>query len=106
MSSARPARFTALVGETTHALEVESLGDGRWRVSVDGRAQVVDSRETGQGTFSLLIEHETVELSVTSRGEEYQVVVGGRAHRLRLLDERAVRRRGHAALRKCAPRRR
>jgi biotin carboxyl carrier protein len=97
VSNARPARFTALVGETTHAVEVEALGDGRWRISVDGRAQVVDSRQTGQGSFSLLIEHEAVELSVTSRGDEFQVVVGGRAHRLRLLDERALRRRERGA---------
>jgi biotin carboxyl carrier protein len=97
VSSARPARFTALVGDATHALEVESLGAGRWRISVDGHAHVVDSRQTGQGTFSLLIEHAAVELSVTSRGDEFQVVVGGRAHRLRLLDERALRRRERAA---------
>jgi len=97
VSSARPARFTALVGETTHALEVEALGDGRWRITVDGREQLVDSRQAGQGTFSLLIDHQTVELSVSSHGDEYQVVVAGRAHRLRLLDERALRRRERGA---------
>jgi biotin carboxyl carrier protein len=93
VSSARPARFTALVGETSHALEILALGEGRWRITIDGRERVVDSRQTGQRTFSLLIDHEAVELSVTSRGEDFQVVVGGRAHRLRLLDERALRRR-------------
>jgi biotin carboxyl carrier protein len=97
VNSARPARFTALAGETTHALEIEPLGDGRWRIVIDGRERVVDSRQTGHGTFSLLIEHEAVELSVTSHGEEFQVVVDGRAHRLRLLDERALRRRGRTA---------
>ena len=95
--TSRRARFTALVGEATHALEVEPLEDGRWRVAIDGREQVVDSRQTGQGTFSLLIDHAATELSVTSRGDEYQVVIGGRAHRLRLLDERALRRERGAA---------
>jgi len=71
--------------------------DGRWRVTVDGREHVVDSRQTGEGTFSLLIEHVATEVGVTSRGEDYQVVVGGRAHRLRLLDERALRRRERGA---------
>jgi acetyl/propionyl-CoA carboxylase alpha subunit len=93
VASPPPARFTALVGETTHALEVESLGDDRWRIAIDGREHVVDSRQTGPGIFSLLIDHAAVELGVTSRGDEFQVVVGGRAHRLRLLDERALRRR-------------
>ena len=97
MTSARAARFTALVGESTHALEIEPVGDSRYRITVDGREQIVDSRQTGQGSFSLLIDNRTVELSITSHGDEFQVVVGGRAHRLRLLDERAVRRRGHAA---------
>jgi biotin carboxyl carrier protein len=95
--ASRPSRFTALVREETHALEVEPLADGRWRVAVDGREHVVDSRQTGRGTFSLLIDHAATELSVMSRGDEFQVVVGGRSHRLRLLDERALRRRERGA---------
>ncbi len=97
MTSPRTARFTALVGESEHQVAVERLEDGRWRVSVDGREHVVDSRQTSQGSFSLLIEHAAAEVGVTSRGEEFQVVVGGRTHRLRLLDERAMRRRQRSA---------
>jgi biotin carboxyl carrier protein len=93
VTDARPARFTAVVGDTEHAIEVLALGDDRWRVTVDGRERVVDSRQTGQGSFSLLIEHAATEVSVSSRGDEFQVVVGGVSHRLRLLDERALRRR-------------
>lgn len=93
----RPVRFTALVGDARHALEVQPLADGRWRVSVDGREHLVDSRLTGRSTFSLLIEHAATEVSVTSHGADFQVVVGGRTHRLRLLDERALRRRDRAA---------
>ena len=97
MSSGRRSRFTALVGDAEHELAVEPLEDGRYRVTVDGREHVVDSRKTGEGTFSLLIEHAAAEVSVTSRGDDFQVVVGGRAHRLRLLDERAMRRRKASA---------
>ena len=93
MSSGRTARFTALVGEATHALEVEPLEDGRFRVSIDGRERIVDSRRTGAATFSLLIEHATADVSVQSRGEEFTVSVQGRTHRLRLLDERKLRHR-------------
>jgi len=45
-------------------------------------------------SLSLLIQHATAEVSVTSRGEDFAVSVGGRTHRLRLLDERAQRRAG------------
>jgi biotin carboxyl carrier protein len=93
----RPSRFTALVGDAQHQVAVEALGDGRWRVSIDDREHVVDSRQTSPGSFSLLIEHAAAEVSVASRGEEFQVVVGGRTHRLRLLDERAMRRRERSA---------
>jgi len=98
VSSGRPARYTALVGEATHALEVEPLGDGRYRIAIDGRVRIVDGRETGAGTFSLLIDHAAAEVSVTSHGDEFRVAVGGRTHRLRLLDERALRRRKSAAV--------
>jgi len=93
VTDARPARFTAVVGESEHAIEVLALGEGRWRFTIDGREQIVDSRETGTGTFSLLIEHAATDVSVSGRGDEFQVVVGGLSHRLRLLDERALRRR-------------
>jgi biotin carboxyl carrier protein len=96
-ATGRPVRFAAQEGETRHAIEVQALADGRYRVTVDGRAHVVDSRPTSPGTLSLLIEHAAAEVSVSSRGDEFQVVVGGRVHRLRLLDERAVRRERPAA---------
>jgi biotin carboxyl carrier protein len=95
-SSPRPTRYTAVVGDDSHAVEVVALGEGRYCISIDGRERVVDSRETATGTFSLLIDHATAEVTVTSRGDEFQVAVGGRTHRLRLLDERA-RRRAQAA---------
>jgi biotin carboxyl carrier protein len=97
VTNPRPARFTAVVGEAQHAIELQPLDDGRWRVTIDGRERVIDSRQTAAGTFSLLIEHAATEVSVSSRGDEFQVVVGGLAHRLRLLDERALRRRERAA---------
>ena len=90
----RTTRFTALVGEASRSLEIEPLGEGRFRVVVDGTERVVDSRQTAPGTFSLLIDHATAEVSVTSRGDEFAVALDGRTHKLRLLDERALRRHG------------
>ena len=90
--TSRPTRFAALVGDETRAVEVEALEDGRWRIAIDGREHLVDCRQTGAATFSLLIGHATAEVSVARRGDEFAVAVEGRTHRLRLLDERAQRR--------------
>jgi biotin carboxyl carrier protein len=95
-SGGRPARFTALVGEESRTVEVTALDDGRFQVTIDGTPHVVDSRRTGPASFSLLIENATHEVSVVSRGDSYAVGLDGRTHRLRLLDERAVRARAHA----------
>lgn len=95
-SPGRPARFTAVAGDATRAVEITELGDGRWEVRVDGRTRVVDSRQAGAATFSLLIEHRSTEASVLARGEDYAVEIGGRLHRLKLLDERAMRRGARA----------
>jgi len=84
------------VGEATHAVEIAPLGGGRFRISIDGRAREVDSRPTSTGTFSLLIDNATAEVSVVARGDEFAVAVDGRTHRLRLLDERALRQRARA----------
>ena len=89
---ARQQRFTAYVGETTQEVSVEALDDGRWKFVIDGRERVVDSRQTGAGTFSLLIDNASAEVSVVTKGEEFAVTVDGRTHRLRLLDERRARR--------------
>jgi biotin carboxyl carrier protein len=97
VASARVARFTAFVGDDPHELTAEALDDGRWRFVVDGREHLVDSRQTGAGTFSLLIDHATAEVSVVARGEDYAVTIDGRTHRLRLLDERRARRRAAGA---------
>jgi biotin carboxyl carrier protein len=95
-SRGRPVRFTAVAGDVTHAIEVVELDEGRYEVSIDGRTRVVDSRMAGATTYSLLIEHASTDVSVLARGEEYAVETGGRLHRLRLLDERAVRRQARA----------
>jgi len=96
--ASRPIRFTALLGEATRTVEVLGLGEGRFQVTIDGQTRLVDSRPTGAASFSLLIENAAAEVSVVARGDTYAVAVGGRTHRIRLLDERARRahRRGAA----------
>jgi biotin carboxyl carrier protein len=94
----RAARFTALVGDATRTVEVVAMDDGRWRITIDGQAHEVDARPTSHASYSLLTEHAAAEVSVLARGDSYAVQVGGRVHRIRLLDERAMRLHGRSAL--------
>ncbi len=87
----RRARFVALVGEARRTIEVVPLGDGRYEVTIDGAARVVDAHPTGPASLSLLIDHVVTEAGLVARGDTWAVVLGGRAHRLRLLDERTLR---------------
>ncbi len=87
----RRARFVAVVGEARRTIEVVPLGDGRYEVTVDGAARVVDAHPTGPASLSLLIDHVVTEAGLVARGDTWAVVLGGRAHRLRLLDERTLR---------------
>jgi biotin carboxyl carrier protein len=96
-SAARPSRFTALVGEQEHQVELLELGEGRYQVTVDDRTHVVDSQQMGPLTFSLLIDHAASEVNVLLAGDRVAVEIGGRTHRLRLFDERASRRRAQGA---------
>src|SRR5439155_1685668 len=51
----------------------------------------VDGRRTGAAGFSLLIDHALTDVSVVMRGDTYLVDVGGRVHRVQLLDARRAR---------------
>jgi len=89
--SSRPSGFTPVVGDATRAVEVVALGEGRYQVSVDGTVSTVDGRRTGAAGFSLLIDHALTDVSVVMRGDTYLVDVGGRVHRVQLLDARRAR---------------
>lgn len=97
-SMGRTARFTAVVGEAMRQVEVTTLGDGRFQVTVDGSARVVDARAIGTHGWSLLLDGVVREVSALGKGDAWAVQVGGRTHRLKLLDERALRARARGAL--------
>jgi biotin carboxyl carrier protein len=95
-SRGRTARFTAVVGDATRAIEVTALDDGRFEVIVDDRTRVVDARPTGAASWSLVIDHVVTDVSVVARGDAHAVEIGGRTHRFQLLDERRMRSGGLA----------
>ena len=94
----RTARFTAVVGDASREVVVTAWGDGRFDVAIDGTARMVDARPIGSHGWSLVVDGVVREVSVLGRGDAWVVQVGGRTHRLKLLDERAMRSRAKGAL--------
>jgi biotin carboxyl carrier protein len=92
----RPYTFQAVVGDATRSVVVVPREGSRYDVTIDGETHTVDARPTGSGSFSLLLQHGHHEVHVASKGDAWTVLLGGRTHRLQLLDERA-RRSGRAA---------
>jgi biotin carboxyl carrier protein len=86
------------VGEATRQVTVTALADGRFEVSLDGVARLVEGRPIGTHGWSLLLDGAVREVSVLGKGDAWAVQVGGRTHRLKLLDERALRQRARGAL--------
>jgi len=87
-------KLTAQVGDESLPVQVTELDDGRYEVLVGDRTHVVDSRMLGPATYSLIIQHRSHEVSVLAKGDDYAVEIGGRTHKLRLLDARARRKKG------------
>jgi biotin carboxyl carrier protein len=83
-----------VVGDAQRLIEVLPLENGRFHVTVDGVGRSIDSRFTGPVSLSLLIDGAVAEVNVLARGSDQAVEIGGRTHRFKLLDERALRARG------------
>lgn len=83
-------------GDTEKNVRVERVGEGRYRVDIDGKSHEVDARHIAAGTMSLLIDDASydVELEVAGDNESkgaYNVLVRGQVMALEVLDERQVR---------------
>jgi biotin carboxyl carrier protein len=94
--------FAATLGERLHQLTVEPLDDGKWRVTIDGRARVLDARRVESGTWSLvpdgggraqlvdLVAGAAGELTASVRGHSFAIKLGDARQ---ALSERAAPRR-------------
>ena len=83
--------FVAKLGEQTYAVEIEEIGTGLYRVSVDGNEFLVDGKKTGRTNYSLIVDNRSFEIEVDNADDEYQVLVDGRNYHVNLVDERRVR---------------
>src|SRR6266568_4962717 len=83
--------FVAKLGEQTYTVEIEEIGKGLYRVSVDGNEFLVDGKKTGRTNYSLIVDNRSFEIEVDNAEDEYRVLVDGRTYRIQLVDERRMR---------------
>jgi acetyl/propionyl-CoA carboxylase alpha subunit len=96
VAEGRPYTFQAVVGDATRTVVVVPQDGGRYAVTIDGETRLVDARATGRASWSLLLDGSHHEVHLGTKGDAWTVLLGGRTHRLQLLDERA-RRGGRSA---------
>jgi biotin carboxyl carrier protein len=82
--------FIATLGERNYTVEIEEVGKGVYRVSVDGHQFFVDGKKTGRTNYSLIVDNRSFEVEVDSTKDEYRVLVDGRNYHVRLTDERRM----------------
>ena len=81
----------ATVGDNEHAVTAEITEDGRWRVVIDGREQLVDAREVRPGTWSLLIDGESLLVDLDERKLGTVALAGAYETPIKLEDARRKR---------------
>src|SRR5262245_47107234 len=83
--------FVAKLGEQTYTVEIDEIGKGLYRVSVDDNEFLVDGKKTGRTNYSLIVDNRSFEIEVDNAEDEYRVLVDGRNYHVNLVDERRVR---------------
>jgi biotin carboxyl carrier protein len=94
---AAPRTFVAELVDRTVPVEIEELGQSRYRVKLDGATETVEGRLVGPNRLSLLIGGRNYLVSVARASDDYDVLVANQRYRFRLLDEAKARRTVAAA---------
>jgi biotin carboxyl carrier protein len=94
-----PKRYvTRLKGaKDTVPVDIEDLGDGRFRLTLGGSTHTVDARVLEHGAVSLLVDARSWDVELDESGDEVQVLVDSEVVTVDVADERAVSLRVGAA---------
>jgi biotin carboxyl carrier protein len=79
------------------SVDVESLAEGRFAVTVNGRRREVDALAMSHGAVGLLIDGESFSVELEDRGDEVGVLVRNQVTLIDVADERRLRLRAGAA---------
>jgi biotin carboxyl carrier protein len=72
-------------------IEVESLGDGRYAITMDGHRFEIDSLDLSHGAVSMIVEGNSYAVEFDGHGDEVTVFLRGQATRVDIVDERQMR---------------
>lgn len=78
-------------------VEVESLGNGLYAVTLDGHRYELDSLVLPHGAMSMIVEDHSYNVDFDGKGDEVAVLVRGEVVRFDIADERRIRLRAAAA---------
>jgi len=81
-------KYAVTVGDQTLTVEIDQAD----QVIVDGQSRHVDLKSIdGDSLFSLLLDNHSFEIFVERRGHDYQIMLDGEMHIVRVEDERLAR---------------
>ncbi|RKH00867.1 biotin/lipoyl-binding protein [Corallococcus praedator] len=78
------------------AVDLESLGQDRYRLTLNGKTYQVDALSVEQGTLSLLVDGQSYNVEFEENGDEIGTLVRGQVNRVDVADERKLRMRAAA----------
>ncbi len=85
--------YLAVLDETEYQVDVDILDDGRYRVVIDGSAELVDARFLDAETMTLLLDGASYDAGVSLSDGTARVYQQGRDRLVEVLDERRLRQR-------------
>jgi biotin carboxyl carrier protein len=91
------AKNLALKDAPASELDVESLGDGRYAVTLDGHRFELESLVLPHGAVSMIVEGQSFSVEFDEKGDEVGVLLRGQLTRFDVADERKIRMRAATA---------
>jgi biotin carboxyl carrier protein len=88
--------YIATIGDKEVKVEVQEMGVGQYKVTVDGREHVVDAQQVQPGLWSIVYGNASYEVDVDGRSDEYEALIDGDCYKFTLASEqrRALMRSG------------
>jgi biotin carboxyl carrier protein len=91
------AKNLALKDAPASELDVESLGDGRYAVTLEGHRFELESLVLPHGAVSMIVEGQSFSVEFDEKGDEVGVLLRGQLTRFDVADERKIRMRAATA---------
>jgi biotin carboxyl carrier protein len=90
--------YTKLQGQKDQVpVDIEPLGEGRFRLTLDGATHTVDALTLDHGAVSLIVDGESYGVEFEETGDEVAVLIKNQVLRLDVADERRLRLRAATA---------